>query len=156
MTEMESPYWAVLQTRAQHEFSVENRMIDAGRETYLPRCKLDTGRIAALFPTYLFVRIRDGWVSLHYSVGVTQVLMSGECPSRLPDNVVAELKSREIHGLVQLPPALKVGDRVLITRGIFAGYTGLYQGQSPRARARVLLGLLGRIELPTDQIQALA
>ena len=74
----------------------------------------------------------------------------------MPEAVIAELKGRERDGLVRLPqpPQLKLGDRVQISRGMFAGQFGLYAGMRPQQRVAVLLAVLGRIELPKHNIEA--
>jgi hypothetical protein len=60
-------------------------------------------------------------------------------------------------GLVELPPRLKPGDPVRVTRGLLEGLTGLYAGQSPQQRVLVLLALLGtarQVELPAADVAA--
>lgn len=56
----------------------------------------------------------------------------------------AEIRAREIDGLIELPRPLKPGDRVRIERVPLAGLAGLYAGQEPAERVLVLLTLRGR------------
>jgi transcription antitermination factor NusG len=50
------------------------------------------------------------------------------------------------------PPDFQRGDRVRITRGIFAGQLAPFDGMRPRERVAVLLQLLGPVELPKGDI----
>jgi transcriptional antiterminator RfaH len=150
-------YWAVAQTEPQREHTARLLLMRANYETYAPRIK-QRGRIALLFPTYLFVRVIDRWYPILWTIGVTRMLMSGERPARLPDEIIPSLRKRERGGLIKLPPpgrALKAGQNVKIIRGSFEGHLALYEGQSGRDRERVLLELLGQlvsIELPSADI----
>jgi transcriptional antiterminator RfaH len=83
--------------------------------------------------------------------------MDGGRPARVPDGIIAELRSRERDGLVELakPPRFRRGDQVRIVQGVFRGHLALYDGMAPRERVMVLLSLLGgqhRAELPCDAI----
>ena len=46
----------------------------------------------------------------------------------------------------------RFGDRVRITRGVFAGQLALFDGMRARERVEVLLQILGRVELPKGDI----
>ena len=133
--------------------------------TYLPRVRerrvvrrrvVETAR--PLFPSYCFVVVESQWHTARWSPGVASLCMDGAAPARVPDGVIAELRSREINGLVELPPGLKVGDRVRVERGPFAGLHGLYAGQAPAERVLILLALLGtarRVALPAADVVAM-
>jgi transcriptional antiterminator RfaH len=84
--------------------------------------------------------------------------MDGLRPAKVPDSVIEEIRSRERNGVVVLPTReeFKVGDRVKVMHGPFAGHLGLYAGMRPHERVLVLLALLGgqqRVELPKDSIE---
>jgi transcription antitermination factor NusG len=75
----------------------------------------------------------------------------------VPDGVIAEIRSRERGGLIELPPRLKRGDRVRVLHGPLAGHVGLYAGMRPRERIEVLLAILGgaqRVTLAADAVEA--
>jgi transcriptional antiterminator RfaH len=79
-------------------------------------------------------------------------------PARVPDQVIDEIRRREVRGVVELPkpPGLHAGDRVKVLGGPFQGYFGLYAGMKPRERVEVLLMLLGaqqRVTLPKGDIE---
>ena len=79
---------------------------------------------------------------------------------RVPDRIVAEIRSREVGGLVELPKAraLRRGDHVRINRGPFAGRLAIFADMKPHQRVEVLLGVLGgeqRATLAGTDVQVL-
>jgi transcriptional antiterminator RfaH len=110
-----------------------------------------------LFPGYCFVAIELQWHTARWCVGVLGLIMDGATPTRVPDNVIAEIRARERGGLIELPPqlGLRAGDAVRILAGPFQGQLALYAGVKPRERVEVLLALLGaqqRVTLPRGAI----
>jgi transcriptional antiterminator RfaH len=166
-------YWSVVQveSRMLHqrcgEVSVGERLLaQAGYASYLPRTRTRrSGKtiIAPLFPGYLFVHIVERWYPIKATVGVLRLLMNGEDPARLPDQVLVDLHRAEVGGFIRLPKAqalIRHGDHVRILTGPFRDHVGLYDGQSARERELILLDLLGRkvrIELgPVDRLEKVA
>ena len=150
--------WWVAQTEAQREHLVRLLLMRGGFETYAPRIK-HRGRIAMLFPTYVFIGACERFYPILWCNGVVRLLMSGDQPAKLGGGVIAALHDRETGGFVKLPrppKGLKKGQNVRVSSGHFTGQVGLYDGMSSHERARVLLELLGRkvsVELPqTDLI----
>lgn len=140
----------------------------AGFETYAPRLREHRSvrgrrvvRKPLLFPGYVFVWIELQWHAARWSPGVIRLVMAGDArPAKVPDPVIAEIRGRELEGLIELPkpPALQPGDRVRITTGAFADYLALYEGQTAHERVAVLLQFLGgqqRTELPANAIEPL-
>jgi transcription antitermination factor NusG len=152
--------WWVVQTEAQREHIVRLILIRHGFESYAPRIKI-RGRITMLFPAYVFVRAIDRWYPVLWTPHVVRLLMTGERPADLKDDIVSAIRKREIGGFVKLPRhsnMLTKGQNVRISKGTFSGKIALYDGMSSRERARVLLDLLGRkvtIELPQTDIAPL-
>jgi hypothetical protein len=69
--------------------------------------------------------------------------MDGATPAKVPDAVIAEIRSRERKGASTLPPQLRAGYRVCVLRGPFRDQLAIYAGMSGRDRVAVLLRLLG-------------
>jgi transcriptional antiterminator RfaH len=139
-------YWSVVQTEAQREHMVRLLLMRSGFETYLPRIKVRS-RIALLFPAYLFVRIVDRFYPVMWTPHVLRLLMAGDQPAYLPDQIIADIRKRERSGFVVLPKQTKIlkqGTKIRISNGSFLGHVGVYDGMSGKERARVLLDLLGR------------
>jgi len=86
-------------------------------------------------------------------------VLDGAAPARVPDVVIAEIRSRERGGLIELPKRAlaRPGDRLRVLRGPFQGHVGLYAGMRPRERVEVLLAILGgaqRVTLAADAVEA--
>ena len=153
--------WAVIQTQPQYEHVVRLLLMRANFETYLPRIKVHN-RITPLFPSYLFVLLAErSWYPVMWTPHVTRLLMSGDRPAQLPEEVIVQIRRREQNGLVKLPNPSKrpkKGQMVRIIRGSFEGRLALYEGMSGKDRERVLLDLLGQtvpVELPAKDIAPL-
>lgn len=140
---MTAAAYFVVQTHPQRELFVEDLL--SRFEPYLPIFKTERGRIAALFPGYLFVPAMQQWSPVKNCVGVRALLMAGDHPAMLHGKVIDSWRGRERNGLVQLPPPprFRKGERLTITRGLLRHRTALYVGMSGKDRERVLIELLG-------------
>ena len=79
-------------------------------------------------------------------------------PAKVPDQVIDEIRWREVRGAVELPqaPGMKIGERVRVLAGPFQGHLGLYADMKPHQRVEVLLALLGsqqRVTLSRGSIE---
>jgi transcriptional antiterminator RfaH len=158
-------FWCAAKLVGQREALALHCLGLAGFETYAPRLREHRSvrgrkivRKPLLFPGYCFVWIELQWHAARWSPGVVSLIMGGDGPARVPDHVIAEIRSRERDGLIELPkpPALKPGDRVRITAGAFGGHLALYQGQTAHERVAVPLRMLGgqhRAVLPANAIE---
>ena len=84
--------------------------------------------------------------------------MDGVGPARIPDTVIAEIRGREVGGLIDLPkpPPLRRGARVRILRGPFTDHLAIFADMRPRERVEILLQLLGgeqRVTLAKKDIE---
>jgi transcriptional antiterminator RfaH len=157
-------YWACARAEWQREQVAAAYLNRAGFTTYLPRLRQSRtarGRKIEvqppLFPGYLFVQIVNGWWQARWSPGVAAVLMDGEQPAHVPDSIIAEIRSRERDGLIELPRRKLVrGDRIRVVRGAFFEQVGLFDNINGHGRVHVLLSLLGaarRVTLPRDDVE---
>jgi hypothetical protein len=69
--------------------------------------------------------------------------MDGATLAKVPDAVIAEIRSREREGAIDLLPKIRPGDQVRVLRGPFRDQLPIYAGMSGRDRVAVLLRLLG-------------
>lgn len=155
-------YWTVARLQPHREGLAQRGLALAGFATYLPRLRA-VRRVAGrkietrppLFPSYLFVLIEAQWHAARWSMGVSALVMNGGAPARVPDAVIADIRSRERGGLIELPskPALQRGDSVRIVRGDLEGKLALFDGMRGSERVAVLLGVLGRVILPADNVE---
>jgi transcriptional antiterminator RfaH len=151
--------WWVIQTEAQREHTVCALLARARYETYIPRIK-HRSRIAPLFPSYVFVRVADQFYPVRWTAHVVRLLMAGDQPARLPEQIVDEIRRRESGGFVRLPspPQLRRGQRVRVINGSFAGLLAVHQGMGSRERVWVLLNLMNQqvaVELPRKDVEPL-
>jgi transcriptional antiterminator RfaH len=149
--------WYVVQTQPNAEGKAVAHLGRQGFVTYFPRYmkrRRHARRVdhvgAALFPRYLFVSIdvaSQRWRSIYSTVGVSQLVGSGDMPTPVSDAIVETLRQREdAAGFIQLEhkPPFHVGDKVRVLDGMFRDCLGLYDGMPDRERVAILLDLLGR------------
>jgi transcriptional antiterminator RfaH len=158
-------FWACAQLQPQRERLALHTLTLRGYSTYLPRLRqhrVSRGRrietTPALFPGHAFVLIELQWHTARWAPGVTRIVLDGAAPARVPDAVIAEIRSRERDGLVVLPPRLKRGDPVRILRGPFHERLAIYDGMAPHERVAVLLSVLGtprRLTLRGGDVEAI-
>lgn len=156
--------WFVVQTHLKQErLALENlqRQRDKeGRdlfEAYLPVHqqrvvpKGQPPRVITLpfFPRYLFVNVDvglPGWTKMYSTRGVSGVLPSGAHATRVIEKLVAEMRRREVEGLLRLaldevPCRFKEGD--LVSYGAFED--AIFKSTLDGQRCRILVsGLFGR------------
>jgi len=158
-------YWTAARYMLAQERLALHFLRLAGFEVYLPRLReqrIVRGRrvevTPPLFPGYCFVAIELQWHAAHRAPGTNGLVMNGGGPAHVPDNVIAELRSRERNVLIELTTARapRVGSLENVTARPCAGQLGLYAGMKPHQRVEVLLTLLGgqqRVSLPRDAIE---
>lgn len=120
----------------------------------LPEYLVPRRQVVPLFPSYLFVRINlvEQFHDVLWSPGVRRFLGPDGEPAALDDAVVAFLMSNAgSDGVITARSDLKIGQKVEITRGPFAGLLGLIQRPpDARGRVKVLMQLLSRREITLD------
>lgn len=102
------PYWCCAQLQPQRTALALHFLSEVeGFTVYYPRLREQRrsyGRKIAvqpgLFPNYAFVWIELGWWRARWSPGVVRIILDGGVPARVADDVIAEIKAREVHGLV--------------------------------------------------------
>ena len=102
-------FWACAQIEPYRERLALHCLGLNGFEVYCPRLREQIRsrgrkivRTPLLFPG-AFVLVVSAWWSARWSPGVRRLVMDGEVPAHVPDAVIAEIRSRERNGLVELP-----------------------------------------------------
>jgi hypothetical protein len=97
-------FWTAARVMPRRERLALHCLKLSGFETYVPRIKdrrIIRGRkvneIAPLFPSYIFILIELQWHAARFALGVASLIMDGERPARVPDNVIAELHPQRRH-----------------------------------------------------------
>jgi len=150
--------WYLVQTKPSNETLAETNLARQGYEVYLPRLLQPVrrngrwrDRIVALFPRYLFLRLKVGnqpLAPVRSSVGVTSVVRFGFQYAVVPDRIVDSLRARSdpksgLH-LMSSGPLFTPGAKVRITTGPFDGLEGIFERSAGAERVDVLLRLLGQ------------
>jgi len=157
-------YWCACRLQVHREALALHCLGLNGYETYYPRLRdrrIRFGRTIEnrppLFPCYAFVLIELQWHAARWTPGIFGLIMDGAGPAKVPDGVIAEVRLREVNGLIELPePPLRRGARVRILRGPFTGHLAIFADMKPRQRVEILLQLLGgeqRVTLAKNDIE---
>lgn len=162
-------HWYALRSKPRQECSLYSYICSEDVECYYPRIRVNpvnprSQKVKPYFPGYMFVQVnikeegknRFRWTP--YSLGLVRF---GDEPAVVPDNLICGIQrtlekinaagGEEMYGL-------NPGDKVLIEKGPFQGYCGVFDTRlSGRDRIRVLLTMLqdGRevpVELKIGQI----
>jgi transcriptional antiterminator RfaH len=161
--------WYVVQSQPNAEHKAIAHLDRQGFVTYLPRYlkrRRHARRVevvpAPLFPRYLFVGVdlaAQQWRSIFSTIGVSRLVCSGELPTAIPDQVIANLKASEnADGFVRFNhrPNFRPGDKIRILEGAFTDCLGLYEGMKDSERIAILLDLLGRKVRVVVDVEAVA
>src|ERR1039457_6668661 len=136
-------FWLAAYTRSGHENRVAGQLSCKGVESLLPTyAKLSrwSDRIkrslAPLFPGYVFVHVSDAErIPVLQTVGVVNLVSVGGKAARLRDEEVERLRACFARpNEVEPHPYLKVGHRVRVKHGPFAGLEGILVQKQNSAR----------------------
>jgi len=162
--------WYVLRTKPRAEESATCHLERKQIGVFFPRLAmpqprglrvgLARDRIEPLFPGYLFVHLNlfSDYYSAAWTPGIRDFLKLGDAePQVVEDDVVACLRSRaESDDVVRPRPRFRIGDRVEVRHGPFAGLLAVIDRPcTASGRIHVLLDLLRRrtgLELPVSAV----
>lgn len=149
--------WSVATTEPQAETRASAGLATAGISTYFPKfasVHAVRGRIVErcrpLFPGYLFCYWTETWGTIFDARYILGMLMCGEHPAQLRDDVIDELREREgTDGVIHLKGPkrkrrFRKGMLVRFSTGTMSGFYGIVSGMSGEQRVQVLMDLLGR------------
>lgn len=134
--------WYVINTKPKKEFQVERLFTEGGIEIYNPKY-LHEDRIKPFFPGYEFIYFDfpDQYRLVKYTRGVKKVVGVREIPVPIPEEVISEIKSREVNGLVEIDKYGEkpvVGDEIEVVEGPLRGLRGVFKRELT-AKERVLI-----------------
>jgi len=96
--------WLVCYCASRSEFLVESQLMAAGYESYFPVYKRRLHRkgsqriFSPLFSRYVFVKTHVLWKVIHAFRGVNGFLTNEDIPLTVPDQVIEEIKKRQLAG----------------------------------------------------------
>ena len=102
-----------------------------------------------LFPTYVFIKMtmtEESWHAVRNITGVTGFVGPGSRPTPLSE---AEVDSLNID-TKRVELAVKVGDEVTVSEGLFEGYTGTVEAISDDLKKITVLIKRGRRDMPVE------
>ena len=102
-----------------------------------------------VFPSYVLIKMimtEESWHAVRNITGVTGFVGPGSRPTPLSDEEVDALNIEEKK--VQL--AYSVGDEVIVSSGLFEGYTGTIQSISEDFKKVTVLVKRGRRDMPVE------
>lgn len=134
--------WYVINTKPKKEFQVERLFTEGGIEIYNPKY-LHEDRIKPFFPGYEFIYFDfpDQYRLVKYTRGVKKVVGVREIPVPIPEEVISEIKCREMNGLVEIDKYGEkpvVGDEIEVVEGPLRGLRGVFKKELT-AKERVLI-----------------
>ncbi len=134
--------WYVINTKPKKEFQVEKLFTEGGIEIYNPKY-MHENKIKPFFPGYGFVYFDfpAQYQLVKYTRGVKRVVGSREAPTTIHEEVIREIKSREIDGLIELykyGEEPEVGDEIEVMEGPLKGLRGMFKKELT-AKERVII-----------------
>jgi transcription antitermination factor NusG len=136
--------WYVINTKPKKEFQVEKLFAEGGFTYYNPIYSIEN-RVRPFFPGYGFLTFDfpSQYQMVKYTRGVKRVVGNREGPIPIPEEVIQELKSREVGGLVELEKhgiEPQVGDEIEVAEGALKGLRGIFQRElGDKERVMILL-----------------
>lgn len=123
--------WFVLNIKPKKEFQVEKLFKEGGIKIYNPKY-LYENRIKPFFSGYEFIYFDypAQYRLVKYTRGVKRIVGNREGPIPMPEEVIHEIKSREVNGLIELfkygdEPI--IGDEIEVVEGPLKGLKGVFK-----------------------------
>jgi transcription antitermination factor NusG len=157
--------WYAVYTCPRHEKRVADHLSRKSLESFLPtyRCvrlwKNGKAKIdLPLFPGYVFVRIHPSdQLRVLTSPSVVRILGSSSGPAEIADSEIQMLQAELFQLRAEPHPFLKIGQRVRIARGPFAGREGILARKKDELRVVLSLDLIQQsfsIELAASDLES--
>jgi transcriptional antiterminator RfaH len=148
-------FWWIVETKPRAELTAIKNLENQGFSSYCPlfKCESIRGRqlkviTSPLFPRYVFVKANlVAHKKIHLirsTIGVSQLLKVGEKPTKVPCQIIFELKQIESEKLNKTKSHFKQGDHVKIRDGLYKDIEAIYQMDDGINRAVVLLSILNK------------
>jgi transcriptional antiterminator RfaH len=140
-------YWACLVTQPQGELRAAHNLKQQGFDFYIPRISVDTVRRGKkitihpmMFPRYMFVWIVEQWYALKGTYGVSGIIMQGDRPHPVSNEVIDLVRGFE----GSFPNPYKPNAALIVNDGRLRWQHVRFIGMKGSDRVRVLWYWLGR------------
>lgn len=164
-----SQRWYAIHTHPRQEERVESNLRAWKVETFAPRhqqrrynqfSNKPAYLVKPLFPRYIFARfnVSESLHNIRYTRGVHSIVSIGNQPAPIEDELIALIQSRRNgDGYVVMEDALKSGDEVMVERGPFKGFIGVFERRMKEAdRVMILLKTVAyqsHVVIPRESIR---
>ena len=123
--------WYVINTKPKKEFDVEKIFHEGGITVYTPKYR-DGNRVKPFFPGYQFIFFSypEQYKLVKYTRGVKRIVGNDEGPIPLEEEILSEIKGREIDGHIEFAKhgvAPAVGDEIEVVEGPLKGLRGIFK-----------------------------
>jgi len=136
--------WFVLSTKPKKEFQVERLFDEGGFEFYCPKYKHDD-KIKPFFSGYGFINFDhpEQYRLVKYTRGVKRIVGNEAGPIPMPEEMIQQIKAREINGYIELEKYGEepdIGDEIEIMEGPLKGLRGIFRKElTEKERVIILL-----------------
>ena len=136
--------WFVLNTKPKKEFQVERLFEEGGLDFYCPRYIQET-RKKPFFAGYGFIYFDypAQYKLVKYTRGVKRIIGNQDGPIPIPEEVIQQIKQREIDGYIELEKyggIPEIGDEIEVMEGPMKGLRGIFRKElSEKERVVILL-----------------
>jgi transcriptional antiterminator RfaH len=162
--------WYAVYTQPHAEPKALDHLLRQGYSAYLPRYRTRVSHarrrlivLRPLFPRYLFAAVERAtmpWRPILSTIGVSDIVRTGDEPASVPEEIIAAIRERETIGAfdrVDPRQSLRLGEQVRVTAGAFEDMVGRLVELRDQDRIVVLLEFLGRrvrTQLRAENIEA--
>ena len=160
-------FWYCIKVHPKKERLVERYLKVHNVETYLPVFKSNlyknstpVSKTDFLFPGYIFVRINidEQKRLVSYSPGVSHIVSFNNKYVIVSEEIINLIINSTNEYMNKNPISLlKIGDNIIISRGVMSGHTARVSSVLPKfERIRVLFDLIGtnvEIEIPPEYVE---
>ncbi len=147
--------WYVLHTKSRFENVVNDGLTKKGIEAFLPKISVKSKRKdrnlmlkMPLFPGYIFVKTDLNHlkhIEVLKTAGVVRFIGNNDGPVSVPDVDIDSLKIvTKVGSNILTGFSFNKGDRVIVTKGLFAGVTGTFGRYEGKGRVVVFIEAIGQ------------
>ena len=170
MAVREKAKWYVAQIKPNGFDRAVTNLARQGFQTFMPMQKKTVRHARQLknvlrpvFPGYLFIQFgaeRADWRKINSTFGVARLVsFEPSVPTAVPEELMAGLQARcDAEQCLQPLDDLKIGERVEMVAGAFAGFVGEVESLRSGEGVRVLMDIMGQaahVELSHEQVNRL-
>ena len=147
--------WYLLRCKSRQEKRAELNLTNQNWRCYCPMVWVNKSKTVVpkkifepLFPGYLFIELEDdvgNWGAISSTRGVLEFVRFGQYPTQVPISIIEKLMGSLSAVEIGLNSEITFcsGDTVYVSNGCFEGLKAIYQCESGKDRAIILLNVLG-------------